>query len=96
MSGDKQFGQLEIPESDGRFETVSALLNNTSNTVHHDRFSLKYGSTEHRNLVAVVVQPFVEPDTPHGRMGIQLDPGQISDYVTAMQELEFEVRDNGV
>jgi len=83
---------IEIEESHPRFETIGAIANNAENKIDHDRVSLKYTNESQSEVESVAIQPFIDENTPHRQMGVQIDPNCIGDLIDHLEAIEFDLK----
>lgn len=79
---------VDLFDGDPRFESVGAVPNTLKNDIHHVRSSVKYESDARLELQSIAIQPFVDENTPHGRMGVQLDPRSFDDFLSDLYVIE--------
>ncbi|QCC60252.1 hypothetical protein NP511_18010 [Natrinema thermotolerans] len=91
MSETVLLDDIEIEDTDPRFETIGAIQNNAENKIDHDRVSIKYTDETQSEVDSIAIQPFVDKNTPHGGMGTQIDPGRIGELIDRLEMIQLEV-----
>lgn len=69
------------------FETYEQIPDETQSKVDHIKVSAKMADGD---LSAIAIQPFIDETTPHGQMGVQLEPGALDDLIDAMEFIRME------
>lgn len=82
----------EAPDDNPQFETYGVVPNEPHERIHHDRISKKYTDETQTELESVAIQPFVDEETPHGRMGVQIDPDHLDDVINYLEIIQMEIR----
>jgi hypothetical protein len=72
MTDKRYFRDIEVEESDDRFETVEAVRDDRDNRTDHTRVSKKLA--EDGSIAAIAIQPFKSGGYPHPKFGVQLEP----------------------
>lgn len=92
MSNNRYFRDIEVVESDDRFETAEAIPDSRTN-IHHVRVSKKVDDDGH--IARVAIQAFQDEATPDRRFGIQMeaDAATLDRVVSALELIRTEVND---
>jgi len=63
-----------VSDTDSRFKEYGRIEDPRDNSIQDIAVSAKFTDETHSQLDGIAVQPFVDDETPHGRMGNQFPP----------------------
>jgi hypothetical protein len=92
MTEKRHFKDIDVEESDNRFETLEAVPDDRENRTDHTRISLK--RDEEGIVEAVAIQPFKSGGYPHPKFGVQLeaDREKLDRVITGLERARKEVK----